>query len=159
MTEEQRRFRRVMGSFPTGVTVVTSRGPDASPCGMTANSVASVSLDPLLVLVCLDRAASSHGCIIEGGAFAISVLSHEDEDLARRFAKGRWRERFKGIDLREEVTGSPILARSLAWVDCRVKEVHEGGDHSIVVGEVVACDAREGEPLVFFRGGYHRMKV
>jgi flavin reductase (DIM6/NTAB) family NADH-FMN oxidoreductase RutF len=148
-----------MGSFPTGVTVVTSRSPDASPCGMTANSVASVSLDPVLVLVCLDRSASSHGCITEGGAFAISVLSAEDEDLARRFARGRWRERFNGLELREEVTGSPILSRALAWMDCRVTEVYEAGDHSIVVGEVLACDAREGEPLVFYRGGYHRMNA
>jgi 3-hydroxy-9,10-secoandrosta-1,3,5(10)-triene-9,17-dione monooxygenase reductase component len=148
-----------MGNFPTGVTIVTSRSPDASPCGMTANSVASVSLHPVLVLVCLDRSASTHGCITEGGAFAISVLSSEDEELARRFARGRWRDRFKGIELREAVTGSPILARALAWMDCRVTEVYEAGDHSIVVGEVVASDAREGEPLVFFRGKYHRMKV
>lgn len=126
---------------------------------MTANSVASVSLDPVLVLVCLDRSASSHGCITEGGAFAISVLSAEDEDLARRFARGRWRERFNGLELREEVTGSPILSRALAWMDCRVTEVYEAGDHSIVVGEVLACDAREGEPLVFYRGGYHRMNA
>jgi flavin reductase (DIM6/NTAB) family NADH-FMN oxidoreductase RutF len=148
-----------MGHFPTGVTVVTSRSPDASPCGLTANSVASVSLDPLLVLVCLDRDASSHGCITDGGAFAISVLSADDEDLARRFAKGGWRDRFKGVDLREAVTGSPILSRALAWMDCRVTEVHEAGDHSIVVGEVVASDARDGNPLLFFRGKYHRMKV
>jgi flavin reductase (DIM6/NTAB) family NADH-FMN oxidoreductase RutF len=112
-----------------------------------------------LVLVCLDREASSHGCITEGGAFAISVLSAEDEDLARRFAKGGWRDRFRGVDLREAVTGSPILSRALAWMDCRVTEVYVAGDHSIVVGEVLASDAREGEPLLFFRGKYHRMKV
>ena len=138
---------------------MTSRSPDASPCGLTANSVASVSLDPLLVLVCLDRDASSHGCITDGGGFAISVLSADDEDLARRFAKGGWRDRFKGVDLREAVTGSPILSRALAWMDCRVTEVYVAGDHSIVVGEVVASDARDGNPLLFFRGKYHRMNV
>jgi 3-hydroxy-9,10-secoandrosta-1,3,5(10)-triene-9,17-dione monooxygenase reductase component len=159
LTREQKHFRKVMGNFPTGVTVVTSRSPDASPCGLTANSVASVSLHPLLVLVCVDRAASSHGCITEGGAFAISVLSSDDEDLARRFSEGRWKDRFRGIELREAVTGSPILARALAWMDCRVTEVYEAGDHSILVGEVVACDARDGEPLVFFRGKYHRMTL
>jgi flavin reductase (DIM6/NTAB) family NADH-FMN oxidoreductase RutF len=159
LTREQRHFRKVMGHFPTGVTVVTSRSPDASPCGLTANSVASVSLHPLLVLVCLDRGASSHGCITQGGAFAISVLSSQDEDLAKRFAQGGWRDRFKGIDLREAVTGSPILSRALAWLDCRVTEVYEAGDHSIVVGEVLACDSRDGEPLLFFRGKYHRMRV
>jgi flavin reductase (DIM6/NTAB) family NADH-FMN oxidoreductase RutF len=159
LARDQKHFRSVMGNFPTGVTIVTSRSPDASPCGLTANSVASVSLHPMLVLVCVDRAASSHGCITEGGAFAISVLSSADEEIARRFSQGRAKDRFKGIDLVEAVTGSPILARALAWMDCRVTEVYEAGDHSILVGEVVACDARDGEPLVFFRGRYHRMNV
>ena len=156
---ETGRFRTVMGHFTTGVTVVTSRGPDGSPCGLTANSVASVSLDPLLVLVCLDRSAASHGCIIEGGAFAVSILSSEDEPLARRFSEGERADRFDGIELLDATTGSPILGRALAWLDCRVSEVYEAGDHSIVVGEVVACDARAGEPLVFFRGRYHRMRT
>ena len=152
-------FRTVMGNFTTGVTVVTSRGPDGSPCGLTANSVASVSLEPLLVLVCLDRAAASHACIVDGGAFAISILSGDDEEIARRFSRGSRRDRFDGLETRQEVTGSPILERSLAWLDCRVAEIHDGGDHSIVVGEVLACEARGGEPLVFFRGRYHRMRV
>jgi len=156
---ERERFRDVMGHFTTGVTVVTSRGPDGSPCGLTANSVASVSLDPLLVLVCLDREAASHGCIIEGGTFAVSILSSEDEDVARRFSEGERRGRFEGLELGEAVTGSPVLGGALAWLDCRVTEVHEGGDHSIVVGEVVACDAREGSPLIFFRGRYHRIPL
>jgi flavin reductase (DIM6/NTAB) family NADH-FMN oxidoreductase RutF len=159
LAREQRHFRKVMGHLPTGVTVVTSRSPDASPCGLTANSVASVSLNPLLVLVCVDREASSHGCITQGGAFAVSVLSADDEDLARRFSQKGLRDRFRGVDLRESVTGSPILARALAWMDCRVREVYEAGDHSIVVGEVVASDARDGDPLLFFRGRYHRMRV
>jgi len=159
VTHDQQHFRQVMGHFTTGVTVVTSRGPDARPCGLTANSVASVSLKPLLVLVCLDRDASSHGCIIDGGAFAISVLSSEDEELAWHFSKSHWRDRFEGVETREEVTGCPILTRALAWMDCRTTEVHEAGDHSIVVGEVVACDARDGDPLLFFRGSFHRLPV
>ena len=154
---DERHFRTVIGHFATGVTVVTSRRADGRPCGLTANSVASVSLDPLLVLVCLDRAAVSHGCIIEGGAFAVSILSSGDEAIARRFAEGEREDRFEGVAWHEAVTGSPVLERALAWVDCRVTEVHEGGDHSIVVGEVVACDARGGEPLVFYRGEYRRI--
>ena len=90
---DTRHFRTVMGNFPTGVTVVTSRGPDGSPCGLTANSVASVSLDPLLVLVCLDREAASHACIIEGGAFGVSILSEEDRQL---FHRGRPEDRGQG---------------------------------------------------------------
>lgn len=155
---DERRFRDVIGHFTTGVTVVTSLRADGRPCGLTANSVASVSLDPLLMLVCLDREAASHGCVIDGGAFAVSILSHEDEALARRFAEGEREDRFVALEWRAEVTGSPVLARSLAWVDCRVRDVHEGGDHSIVVGEVVACGARSGEPLVFYRGEYKRIR-
>lgn len=148
-----------MGHFPTGVTIVTSRGPDGRPCGLTANSVASVSLQPQLVLVCLDQAAASHGCITQGGAFGISILSAADEALARRFSGGRRRDRFRGLELFEAVTGSPLLGQALAWLDCRVTDVHEAGDHSIVVGEVLSCDAREGDPLVFFRSAYHRMRL
>jgi flavin reductase (DIM6/NTAB) family NADH-FMN oxidoreductase RutF len=156
VTREQLDFRRVMGHLPTGVTIVASKGPDAERCGLTANSVASVSLQPLLVLVCVARSAASHACICEGGSFAISVLSSDDETLARRFATGPWNERFDGVETRTEVTGSPILQGSLAWLDCRVRDIHEAGDHSIVVGEVLACGAREGTPLLFFRGSYHR---
>jgi flavin reductase (DIM6/NTAB) family NADH-FMN oxidoreductase RutF len=144
-----------MGHLPTGVTIVTSRKSDGAPCGLTANAVASVSLDPLLVLVCVDRASVTHGCITAGGNFAISVLSSGDEDLARRFAHSDRAGRFDGVELEQAVTGSPILSHALAWVDCRVTQVHQAGDHSIVVGEVLSCDARDGEPLLFFRGGFH----
>jgi flavin reductase (DIM6/NTAB) family NADH-FMN oxidoreductase RutF len=144
-----------MGHLPTGVTIVTSRGADGAPCGLTANAVASVSLDPLLVLVCMDRTSVTHGFITAGGKFAISVLSSEHEALARRFASGQRGGRFDGVELEESATGSPILAHALAWMDCRVSQIHQAGDHSIVVGEVLSCDAREGKPLVFFRGEFH----
>ena len=155
MTPEQRHFRRVMGHFPTGVTIVTSRHDNGTPCGLTANAVASVSLDPLLVLVCVDRTSETQGSIARGGSFAVNVLAAEDEDLARRFAHGDRGERFEGLALSQGGSGSPILSRALAWLDCRVKVIHEAGDHSIVVGEVLSCDARDGEPLVFFNGEFH----
>ena len=155
---DELHFRHVMAHFTTGVTVVTSLTPDGRPCGLTANSVASVSLHPLLVLVCVDRGAASHTCIVKGGVFAVSILGLQHAELARRFSlDGDRSARFEELHYRTEVTGSPVLEDALAWLDCRVTDVHHGGDHSIVVGEVVACDAREGEPLVFYRGGYHRM--
>lgn len=147
-----------MGHFTTGVAVVTASRPDGSPCGLTANSVASVSLRPLLALVCVDRRAHSHDAVVESGAFGISILAAGDEWLARRFSVGQREERFEEVSHRHEVTGSPILDDALAWLDCRVHDVHDGGDHSIVVGEVLACGAREGEPLIFFRGEYRRME-
>lgn len=154
---DERTFRDVVGHFTTGVTLVTSRRPDGRPCGLTANSLASVSLRPLLVLVCLSRSAVSHGCVIEGGAFAVSILGSDDRELADRFARGERDERFDDGTWRTESTGSPVLERALAWLDCRVRDVHDGGDHSIVVGEVVACGAGSGAPLVFYRGEYHRI--
>jgi flavin reductase (DIM6/NTAB) family NADH-FMN oxidoreductase RutF len=154
---DQLHFRHVMGHFTTGVTVVTSRRPDGSPCGLTANSVASVSLDPVLVLVCLDRAAASHSCVIDGGAFAVCILGSDAEHVARLFSEGERAERFAEAPWRRETTGSPVLEDALAWLDCRVQAVHEAGDHSIVVGEVRACGARDGDPLVFYRGEYHRI--
>jgi flavin reductase (DIM6/NTAB) family NADH-FMN oxidoreductase RutF len=150
-------FREVMGHFATGVTIVAGRDPDGAPCGLTVSSVASVSLQPLLVLVCLDREAVSHDRIVDGGAFAISVLSSRDEALARRFSAGERAERFRELPHRVAVTGSPVLDRALAWLDCEVRDVHLAGDHSIVVGEVVACAAGEGEPLIFYRGDYRRI--
>jgi flavin reductase (DIM6/NTAB) family NADH-FMN oxidoreductase RutF len=156
---DELRFRTVMGNFTTGVVVVTARTPDGRPCGLTANSVASVSLDPLLVLVCVDREAASHACIVDGGAFALSILEGGHEALARRFSADDRSTRFEDVDYRVEVTGSPVLADALAWLDCRIRDVHAAGDHSIVVGEVVGCDARAGDPLVFFRGEYRRMPI
>ena len=155
---DELQFRHVMAHFATGVTIVTSRTPDGRPCGLTANSVASVSLDPLLVLVCVDRAAASHACIVDGGAFAVSILDRSHEELARRFSAGERTARFEELACRTETTGSPVLEDALAWLDCRVRNVYEAGDHSIVVGEVIACDARDGQPLVFYRGEYRGME-
>jgi len=150
-------FRDVMGHFATGVTVVASRRPDGAPYGLTVNSVASVSLQPLLVLVCLDREAVSHDWIVEGGVFAISVLSSRDEALARRFSAGERAQRFQDLPHRVAATGSPVLEEALAWLDCEIRDIHVAGDHSIVVGEVVACGCGEGGPLVFYGGDYRRI--
>ena len=154
MPDDRQHFRTVMGHLPTGVTVVTSARSDGSPCGLTVNSVVSVSLDPLLVLFCIDRSAASHACIIERGAFAISVLSTDDEAIARRFSNTQRLDRFGGLKVREEVSGCPVLERALAWIDCEVVDVHEAGDHSIIVGQVLACGTGFGRPLVFLRGRY-----
>ena len=150
-------FRRVMGHFASGVAVVTARASGERPCGLTASAVCSVSLDPTLLLVCVERGADSHDCIRDFGAFAVNVLPQEGgESLARRFASWEVEDKFRGIAYREEQTGAPVLQDALAWLDCRVAEVLPGGDHTIFLGEVVAADAREGGPLVYYRGGYGR---
>lgn len=150
-------FRRVMGHFPTGVAVVTSRRPDGEPCGLTVNAFCSVSLDPTMVLVCVERDADSHDSIRDSGIFAISVLDETDgELLSRRFASDAARDKFEGVAYREERTGAPVLDSAIAWLDCRVGEAIRAGDHTVFLGEVVSADAGEGRPLVYYRGGYGR---
>lgn len=150
-------FRRVMGHFATGVTVVTTVRGDGEPCGLTASAVCSVSVNPVLVLVCVEHDADTHGCIVAAGKFAVNVLAEEGgESLSRRFATYEVEDKFRGVAFREELTGAPVLEGSLAWLDCRVSQAVEAGDHTIFLGEVVAGDAREGTPLVYYRGGYGR---
>jgi flavin reductase (DIM6/NTAB) family NADH-FMN oxidoreductase RutF len=149
-------FRRVMGQFATGVTLVTTRlGSEVH--GLTANAVCSVSLEPLLVLVCVDHSADSHPLLEKSGVFAVNVLSHEQEELSRLFA-GPTEEkagRLEAIGYRTAVTGAPIIEGCLAYLDCRIVAAHPAGDHTIFVGQVEQAEVSEdGPPLVFFRGRY-----
>lgn len=153
---EAAEFRRVLGHFVTGVTVLTTRNAAGAPAGLTVNAFASVSLDPPLVLVCVDRSSNTHALIEAAGVFAVNVLPDEQERTSRRFAEEETDRKFDGIAWRDEVTGAPILDDALAWVDCRVHTRCEGGDHTVWIGQVVAGDAREGVPLLFYRGGYGR---
>jgi flavin reductase (DIM6/NTAB) family NADH-FMN oxidoreductase RutF len=145
-------FRRVMGHFATGVTVVTSRDPEGRPVGLTVNAFTSVSLDPLLVLVCIHRRASGHDALLGCGHFAVNVLAEDQEGLALRFATRDPSERFLELDVADGPLGSPVVPGALAWLECRVREVFPGGDHSVVLGEVMECSSREGRPLIFFQG-------
>jgi flavin reductase (DIM6/NTAB) family NADH-FMN oxidoreductase RutF len=157
MSVEAAEFRRILGHWTTGVAVVASVTADGDPRGLTANAVASVALEPPLVLACIERCADTHDCIIASRCFSISILSQVDESTARRFAGDDTRDKFRGLAYHTEMTGAPVLDAALAWVDCRVRDVFDGGDHSIVIGEVIAGDAGEAEPLVYYRSGYHRL--
>ena len=147
-------FRRAMGEFPTGVAIVTARNPQGDPVGLTVNSLTSVSLDPVLLLICLDHTAESHGAIVEGGRFAVNLLPSSASQVSNRFAsrdrEGRWAE----LSWESGVTGSPLLSEAVAHFDCVVHQTHEAGDHTIVVGRVVTCGADAGDPLVYHRGRY-----
>jgi flavin reductase (DIM6/NTAB) family NADH-FMN oxidoreductase RutF len=156
MAFDPAEFRRVLGHWVTGVAVVASRKADGAPCGLTANAVTSLSLDPPLILVCVDRSADSHDCIRDAGVFTVNVLGSASERLARRFAAWDITDKFAGVAYRPAASGAPVLEDALAWVECRVRETFPGGDHTIFVGEVLAGDAREGEPLLYYRGGYGR---
>jgi len=126
--------------------------------GMTCNSVTSVSLEPPLVLFCVDRQASGHEAFLTAGHFALSILRQEDEALSRRFATPGVDDRFSGIEAEEAFTGAPILSSALAWVDCVVWKSVEAGDHTIFVGEVKAMHAGEGgQPLLYLQGRYRAL--
>jgi flavin reductase len=153
-------FRALMGRFATGVTVMTVRVGDV-PHGMTANAVSSVSLAPPLVLVCVERTTIMAERIEEADAFALNILAADQTALSDRFADGDRPEgdaQFAGLEVRDAPTGSPLLDGAPAWLDCRVWAVYDGGDHLIVVGEVVAVDeVTEAPPLLFYRGGYREL--
>jgi flavin reductase (DIM6/NTAB) family NADH-FMN oxidoreductase RutF len=151
-------FRQAMGSFPTGVTVVTVLSGDGEMHGMTVNSFSSVSLDPMLVLICLNQTSRGFGLIEQAGAFAVNVLSAGQQDISRWFAN-RHRPAgttvFDGVPFEPGVTGCPVLASAAASFDCRLWQSHRAGDHLIVLGEVVALVHRpQLEPLVFHAGTY-----
>ena len=155
-------FRNAMGSFPTGVTVVTVASGDASNYGMTVNSFASVSLDPMLVLVCLNEASRGAGLIERAGTFTVNVLSAGQQDVSRWFAN-RHRPAgpamFDGVPFEPGVTGSPVLAGAAASFECRLGQSHRAGDHLIVLGEVVALLHRpQLEPLIFHAGTYRSLE-
>ena len=154
MTVDAARFRRVLGHFSTGVTVITTRDEQLRPAGLTANAFASVSLEPPLVLVCIDRGSDTHDLIARSGVFAVNVLAREQKAIARRFADDDRELRFEGIDWRTQATGAPVFEHVLAWLDCAVHATVPAGDHTVYIGAVRAADAREGDPLMFFRGTY-----
>lgn len=154
-------LRGCFGMFATGITVVAAGGPN--PCGMTANSFTSVSLDPPLVLVCIVHDAAMHKAILGEGTFAISVLAAHQESVARHFAnRGRPRgeREFEGVRWRPgAVTGAPVVDGTLAWIECGLAAVYDGGDHSIFVGSVLDMGrGGAGDALLFYRGRYHRLE-
>jgi flavin reductase (DIM6/NTAB) family NADH-FMN oxidoreductase RutF len=156
---DKAEFRRVIGHFATGVSVVTTCRGDGSACGLTVSAVASLSLDPTLVLICVDRDSDTHAWIQGAGYYAVNVLEEgRGETLARRFAADEAEEKFRGTAWRPERTGAPVLDEALAWMDCRVSAALDGGDHTIFIGEVLAADAREGTPLLYYRGGFGRFE-
>jgi flavin reductase (DIM6/NTAB) family NADH-FMN oxidoreductase RutF len=146
-------FRQLLGRFATGVTVLTVADPDGRPHGMTANSLTSVSLEPPLVLVCVDHAARMHPLIVSAERFVLNVLAAGQEELSRRFADPH-DDRFDGVGYRTSADGLVFLDGVLAHIECRKELLHEAGDHTIVLGRVTSGEAREGRPLVYFRGGY-----
>ena len=147
-------FREVFGRFATGVAVITSAGP-AGEGGMTANALCSLSLEPLLALVCFENQARTLPIVREAGRFGVNILASGQEELARVFAsKLPEAEKLEGVDHHFDA-GVPVIDGVLAWAACELRELIAGGDHTIAIGEVVALALGEGEPLLWYAGRYH----
>ena len=147
-------FRQLMGRFATGVTVLTTTDPaDGAPRGMTASSVASVSLAPPLLSVCVEKEAVLHDLLIQSPTFAVNVLAEEQEELSRRFA-GPQTASFDGVGYRTSERGLVLLEGAVAHIECRRVGAHAAGDHTILLGGVIGGAAHDARPLLYFRGGY-----
>jgi len=159
MSIDAARFRQIIGHFATGVTVITT-AHDGWLHGMTANAITSVSLDPLLLLICVDHAAHAHDQLTKAGVFAVNVLSEEQEDLSRLFANTQEPEEnsLRGAAYHFGMHGAPVLDTCLAYLECEVVDRCEGGDHTIFIGSVLEGEMEEeAAPLIFYRGGYRRL--
>jgi len=149
-------YRTAISHFATGVTVVTSAGANG-PSGLTANAICSLSLEPLLMLVCLDRGSRTLRTVRESGRLAVNVLAEGQQVLASRFAsKAPEREKFDGVGY-HEVDDVPVLDGVVAWLTGDVQDLLPGGDHVIGVAAVRSVDAPGGQPLVYYRSGYHSL--
>ena len=156
MPIDKDHFRRVLSNFAAGVTVITTLDADKRPHGLTATAFTSVSLDPPLVLVCIDKKAETYEHFDPAGIFAANFLAHDQQDISQRFAK-HGGDKFAGVSWRRGPLGAPLLDGVIGYVECRIKHAYDGGDHTIYVGEIESADTGEGPPLLHFRQAYRRV--
>lgn len=149
-------FKQIASHWLTGVAVVTSRAADGELHGMTMSAVTSLSLDPPQFLVCMDRRARTLAAIVSSHVFCIHYLNEHQHELSTHFARPH-DNRFEGIPYRFGRTGAPILHDVIAFVECRLTEIHNSGDHAIVIGDAVHGEAPGGHPLGYFHGAYHKL--
>jgi flavin reductase (DIM6/NTAB) family NADH-FMN oxidoreductase RutF len=158
-------FRKSMSHFATGVTIVTTLAKDGTYHGITVSSFTSVSLEPPLVLICIDKKAAAHHILPESGFFCVNFLHEGQVGLSNRFA-GRDPRSFDDIPMYNSATGAPVFAEALGFVDCRIVNTYDGGDHTIFLGEVVQLgvteptleDGRESSPLIYYKSAYRVLK-
>ena len=146
-------FRQCLGKFATGVTIVTCADAGGNPCGITANSFSSVSLDPPLILWNIAKVSNSLDAYMEADHFAINVLSNTQQALSSHFARSD-HTRFENIEYTLSPDGAPLLPDTLALFECRTYQIHDCGDHYVIIGEVTAFRSNESNPLLFFGGDY-----
>ncbi|MFO7858953.1 MAG: flavin reductase family protein [Ectothiorhodospiraceae bacterium] len=152
-TADHRALKQALGRYPTGVTVVTARRGDGEPVGLTVNSFTSVSLEPPLILWCLDHRSPNLEAFRSARAFAVNVLAADQGELSTRFARPV-EDKFQGVDWQPDAEGAPVLGGAVARLSCRGYAEYPGGDHVILLGEVVDFADTGGDPLVYTGGAY-----
>lgn len=150
-------FRSVLGRFASGITVVTTRDATGEDHGMTVSAFCSLSLEPLLILVCVEQSTVLHGVLAEATQFVVNILSSEQESISRRFAE-QIDDRFEGIGYTRGITSGAILEGVLGVLECDIVARYPGGDHTIYLGQVIAATAHPGSPLLYYRGGYAQLE-
>jgi flavin reductase (DIM6/NTAB) family NADH-FMN oxidoreductase RutF len=150
-------FRNVLGRFPSGVTVVTTVDADGKDHGMTVSAFCSVSLVPPLILICIERTASAHQSLTTSERFVVNILSADQEQAARRFAIVDI-DRFEGVGYSRTQTGIAVLDDVVAVIECRRTSLYDGGDHTVIVGQVESARAENAKPLLYYRGGYSQLE-
>ena len=158
MPVDKNAFRTALGRFASGVTVVTTCDATRRPMGLTVSAFSSLSLEPPLILICVDKRPELHNAVRESGVFAVNILAADQELISRRFAT-RDGDKFAGLAYRKGLEDVPVLEESLTVLECRLKHIYEGGDHTIFVGEVEAAAVREAAPLIYYKGGYARLTI
>jgi flavin reductase (DIM6/NTAB) family NADH-FMN oxidoreductase RutF len=156
MPVSKEEFRRALGHFAAAVAVVTTKLSGGGRAGITVTAFSSLSLEPPLVLVCIDLRARLHDELQKGHAFAVNILKEDQELVSRRFASSKG-DQFEDVGAIEGSGGAPLLVGALTTIECRVVDRLPGGDHTIVVGEVESAQINEGKPLLYFRGGYAQL--
>lgn len=156
MAIEKNQLRQVMGHFATGVTIITTLSKSGQLHGLTANAFTSVSLEPPLLLISVDKKAESYPAFEESKVFTVNILADDQEALSRKFAVSGG-NKFEGVAYRIGANGAPILEGALTYIECTLYAAYEGGDHSLYLGEIQQAETREGKPLLFFRGGYRAL--
>jgi len=155
--DAMKEFRQCLGKFATGVTVVSCRDQVGKPCGITANSFSSVSLEPPLVLWNIAKVSGSLSAYLEAEHFAINVLSDQQQSLARHFSNSE-NGLFDNIAYRDSPHQVPLLSDTLAHFECRTHDIHDCGDHHIIIGNVINFELTDSEPLIFYSGNYTSVK-
>jgi len=148
------QYKQTLAQWPSGVTIVTSRSGDRVQ-GMTVSAFNEVSLDPPLVLICADKATITNELIQASGVFSVSILAQGQDDLSNRFASKKYEhERFDGLDCEDGATDCPRIPGAVAWLDCKVQQTVDAGDHLVHIGEIQASEVSDRPPLVYFRQAY-----